>query len=148
PGLRVFSILLGDNPVLEESARLYDRLLTGHAFAFDEAAALAEGGERAADEIVGYYDRQAVPVLAMAQADHDAGLLTDRQAQSIAHAVFDLTERLEPVIEDEASEEEALPGAGCRVAVIGARTLLDDAAAELLAQAMRANGAATLVLPH
>ena len=148
PGLRVFSILLGDNPVLEESARLYDRLLTGHAFAFDEAAALAEGGERAADEIVGYYDRQAIPVLAMAQADHDAGLLTDRQAQSIAHAVFDLTERLEPVIEDEASEEEALPGAGRRVAVIGARTLLDDAAAELLAQAMRANGAATLVLPH
>ncbi len=148
PGLRVFSILLGDNPVLEETARLYDRLLTGHAFAFDEATALA-AGEAAADEIVGYYDRQAIPVLAMAQADHDAGLLTDRQAHSIAHAVFDLTERLEPVIEDEVSEEaETLPGAGRRVAVIGARTLLDDAAAELLAQAMRAKGAETLVLPH
>ena len=147
PGLRVFSILLGDNPVLEETARLYDRLLTGHAFAFDEATALA-AGEAAADEIVDYYDRQAIPVLAMAQADHDAGLLTDRQAQSIAHAVFDLTERLEPVIEDEASEAGALPGAGRRVAVIGARTLLDDAAAELLAQAMRARGAETLVLPH
>ena len=147
PGLRVFSILLGDNPVLEETARLYDRLLTGHAFAFDEATVLADG-EGAADEIVDYYDRQAIPVLAMAQADHDAGLLTDRQAQSIAHAVFDLNERMEPVIEDEASEAESLPGAGRRVAVIGARTLLDDAAAELLAQAMRARGAGTLVLPH
>ena len=75
--------------------------------------------------------------------------MTDRQAQGIAHAVFDLNERMEPVIEDEASEEaETLPGAGRRVAVIEARTLLDDAAAELLAQAMRAKGAETLVLPH
>ena len=46
------------------------------------------------------------------------------------------------------SEAGTLPGAGRRVAVIGARTLLDDAAAELLAQAMRARGAETLVLPH
>lgn len=147
PGLRLFSILLGDNPVLEETARLYDRLLTGHAFAFDEAAALAAEG-RAAEGIAGYYGRQAIPVLAMAQADHDAGLLTDRQAQHIARAVFDLAERMEPLVEEEAAGETALPGAGRRVAVMGARTLLDDAAAELLAQALRAEGAETLVLPH
>ena len=148
PGLRVFSILLGDNPVLEESARLYDRLLTGHAFAFDEATALA-ASEQPAEGIARYYDRQAIPVLAMAQADHDAGLLTDRQAQHIARAVFDLTERMDPLIEEEAAESgAALPGAGRRVAVVGARTLLDDAAAELLAQVLRAGGAETLVLPH
>lgn len=157
PGLRLFSILLGDTPVLEETTRLYDRLLTGHAFVFDEATALASAGEEPAEEIVDYYDKQAIPVLVMAQADHEAGLLTDQQVHRIATSIFDLSERMEPVIEEELVEEEleegvsppdALPGENHRIAVLGARTVLDDAAAELLGQAMRAKGAETLVMPH
>jgi len=156
PRLRVFSIMLGDNPVLEDTARLYDRLLTGHAFAFDEASALAAGGSGVSAEIAGYYDRKALPALAMAQADHEAGLLSDRQADRIARIVLNLTERLDPVIEEaaelkadaEGASPETAPGTGRRVVVLGARTQLEDAAAEMVAQAVRAEGAETLVLPH
>ncbi len=176
PSLRLFSIMLGDKPVLEESAQLYDRLLAGHAFAFTESAALTTS-ERYLSE---YYDRTALPALALAQADHEAGLLTDFQADRIARAAYRLAEELESVVEDELAEsgEEAgepapagaeegvsgpkeaaaetvtllnngaLDGAGHRVAVIGARTVLDDAAAQMVAQAVRAKGAEAIALPH
>jgi predicted PurR-regulated permease PerM len=152
PSLRVFSIMLGDNPVLEETARLYDRLLTGHAFAFDEASALSAGGSTVSRKIATFYDLRAIPALAMAQADYEAGLLSDLQTNRIADAVLDLTERMEVVIEDATESEQAadslLPGEGHRVVVMGARTQLEDAAAELLAQAMRAEGSETMVLTH
>lgn len=180
PSLRLFSIMLGDKPVLEESAQLYDRLLAGHAFAFTESAALTTT-ERYLSE---YYDRTALPALALAQADHEAGLLTDFQADRIARAAYRLAEELESVVEDELAESGeaaegagaatgepaetedapgpkdgaagevtllnngALDGAGRRVAVIGARTVLDDAAAQMVAQALRAKGAEAVAMPH
>ncbi len=164
PSLRLFSIMLGDKPVLEESAQLYDRLLAGHAFAFTETAALTTS-QRYLSE---YYDRTAIPALALAQADHEAGLLSEIQAGRIARAAYRLIEDLETVAEDERAEGESaergagdagdetatllnngvLDGVGRRVAVIGARTALDDAAAEMVAQAMRAEGAEAAALPH
>lgn len=169
PSLRLFSIMLGDKPVLEESAQLYDRLLAGHAFAFTESAALTTS-ERYLSE---YYDRTALPALALAQADHEAGLLTDFQTDRIARAAHRLAEDLETVVEDELAEsgeagegagappEEAaggegatllnngvLDGLGRRVAVIGARTVLDDVGARMVAQAVRAEGAEAIALPH
>lgn len=158
PSLRLFPILLGDRPVLAESARLYDRLLGGHAFAFTEAATAATAQRFLAD----YYDRTAIPALALAQADHQAGLLTDQQAARIAHAARTLTDELEPVVEDEIAEARETPvegetsliengvldGVGRRIAVMGALTGLEDAAAAMLAQALRAEGAEAVALPH
>ncbi|WP_413850698.1 AI-2E family transporter [Albidovulum sp.] len=180
PSLRLFSIMLGDKPVLEESAQLYDRLLAGHAFAFTETAALTTS-ERYLSE---YYDRTAIPALALAQADHEAGLLSEIQASRISRAAYRLIEDLETVVEDERAQGEGagtggagtgvegrgeaagegggeaageaatllnngvLDGIGRRVAVLGARTALDDAAAEMVAQAMRAEGAEAIALPH
>jgi len=163
PSLRLFSILFGDKPALTESAQLYDRLLAGHAFAFTETAALSTANHYLAE----YYDQTAIPALAMAQADYEAGLLSDDQAHRIARAAWALTEELETVVEGELSEAEVegegeaapgegdnllnngvLDGVGRRVAVLGARTRLDDAAALMLAQAMRAEGANTIALSH
>ncbi len=163
PSLRLFSILFGDKPALTESAQLYDRLLAGHAFAFTETAALSTANHYLAE----YYDQTAIPALAMAQADYEAGLLSDDQAHRIARAAWALTEELETVVEGELSEAEVevegeaapgeddnllnngvLDGVGRRVAVLGARTRLDDAAALMVAQAMRAEGANTIALSH
>lgn len=163
PSLRLFSIMLGDRPVMADSAQLYDRLLAGHSFAFTETASQTTMHRYLSE----YYDRTALPALALAQADAEAGLLSEAQARWIATAARQLTEDLEPVVEDELAEAAETPaepgdrvegttllnngvldGLGHRVAVVGARTGLDDAAARMLAQAMRAEGADTLPLPH
>lgn len=158
PGLRLFSILLGDKPTLAEPEQLYDRLLTGHSFAFTEKATLSTTERYLAD----YYDKTAIPALVLAQTDHEAGMLTDLQAQRIAAAAHQLTEELEPVLEEELAQEppaegdaaasivtNGVPdGIGHRIVVTGARTRFDDAAAQMLAQALRAEGAEATVAVH
>lgn len=158
PSLRLFPIMFGDQPVLAESARLYDRLLLGRSFEFTEAATTSTAQRYLAD----YYDKTAIPALALAQADHQAGLLSDYQTQRIAHAAWLLTEELSTVVEDElclASEAEEpkegaslitngrLDGLGRKLAVMGAQTRLDEAAAQMVAQALRAEGAEVEILP-
>lgn len=158
PSLRLFPIMLGDKPVLSDSARLYDRLLAGHSFAFTEAATTTTAKHYLAE----YYDRTALPALALAQADHQAGLLSDTQTNRIAHAAWTLTEELETVVEDELAYAGEVPtdadaslmnngvldGVGRSIAVMGALSRLDDAAAQMLSQALRAEGAEARALPH
>lgn len=162
PSLRLFPILFGDQPVLADSARLYDRLLTGRSFEFTEAATSSTAKNYLAD----YYDKTALPALALAQSDSAAGLLSDYQVNRIANAAWTLTEELETVVEDEltlaatAPDENAAPAANTslvsnglldgidrRIAVIGAQSRLDEAAAQMVAQAMRAEGAEVVALP-
>jgi predicted PurR-regulated permease PerM len=162
PSLRIFPIMLGDAPVLSDSARLYDRLLAGQPLAFLESATTSTAKNFLAE----YYDTTAIPALALAQADLQAGLLFDYQADRIARAAWTLSEELETVVEDELtlaadrdSETEVPPdgtilnnglldGLGRSVAVMGARTRLDDVAAQMVAQAVRAEGGEALALPH
>ena len=80
----------------------------------------------------------------------------------IAHAARTLTEELETVVEDELSFAGDVPadadgslirngildGVGRTIAVIGALSRLDDAAAQMLSQALRAEGAEARALPH
>ncbi len=161
PSLRLFPIMFGDQPVLSDSARLYDRLLAGRTFEFTEAATSSTAKRYLAD----YYDTTAIPALALAQADHAAGLLSDLQTHRIATAAWTLTDELETVVEEELTlategpEPEAtaeantlvsngvLDGIGRRVAVMGALTRLDGAAAQMVSQALRAEGAEVLALP-
>jgi predicted PurR-regulated permease PerM len=158
PSLRLFPIMFGDQPVLAESARLYDQLLVGRSFEFT-ASATATTAKRYLAE---YYDRTAIPALALADADHEAGLLSDIQSHRIAIAAWTLTEELEAVVEEELTQgadtpdapEEAslvangiLDGVGRKIAVIGVQTRLEDAAAQMVSQALRAEGAETIALP-
>ena len=158
PSLRLFPIMFGDKPVLADSARLYDRLLAGRSFEFTEAAATST----AQSYLAAYYDKTAIPALALAQADHEAGLLSDHQTHRIASAAWTLTEELETVIEDElvlaadgpAEDADAslvangvLDGVGRSIAVMAAATRLDEAAAQMVSQALRAEGAEAISLP-
>lgn len=158
PSLRLFPIMFGDQPVLAESARLYDRLLVGRSFEFTEAATTTTSQHYLAD----YYDKTAIPALVLAQADHQAGLLSDYQTQRIANAAWLLTEELATVVEDELSVAAEAPdadegaslitngrldGLGRKIAVMGAQTRLDEAAAQMVGQALRAEGAEVEVLP-
>jgi predicted PurR-regulated permease PerM len=161
PSLRLFPIMFGDKPVLSDSARLYDRLLAGRTFEFTEAATASTAKRYLAD----YYDTSAIPALALAQADHAAGLLSDHQTHRIATAAWTLTDELETVVEEELTlaaegpepETEGgqstlvsngvLDGVGQRIVVMGALTRLDGAAAQMVGQALRAEGAEVLVLP-
>ena len=158
PSLRLFPIMFGDQPILADSARLYDRLLAGRSFEFTEAATATTAKRYLAD----YYDKTAIPALALAEADHEAGLLTDHATHRIANAAWALTEELETVVEDELAlgteggEDETdeslvgngkLDGLGRRIAVIGAQTQLDDVTSQMVAQALRAEGAEVAALP-
>ena len=158
PSLRLFPIMFGDQPVLADSARLYDRLLVGRSFEFTESATETTATRHLAE----YYDKTAIPALALADADHEAGLLSDYQSHRIANAAWTITEELESVVEEElslgadataGSEETSLvangilDGVGCRIAVIGSQTLIEAAAAEMVAQALRAEGAEVVALP-
>jgi hypothetical protein len=150
--------MFGDQPILADSARLYDRLLAGRSFEFTEAATATTAKRYLAD----YYDKTAIPALALAEADHEAGLLTDHATHRIANAAWALTEELETVVEDELAlgteggEDETdeslvgngkLDGLGRRIAVIGAQTQLDDVTSQMVAQALRAEGAEVAALP-
>ncbi len=162
PGLRLFAILLGDKPV-HEASQLYDRLLSGQSFAISDLATMTTG-ERYLSE---YYDGTAIPALARAQADFEAGLLSESQQARLAQAAVVMTEDLESVVEDEltqgaakssidaaeASDSETtvmnnglLDGVGKRVAIIPARTHLEEVVAAMIAQALRAEGADTRVM--
>lgn len=160
PSLRLFPIMFGDQPVLADSARLYDRLLAGRIIEFTEAATTSTSKHFLAD----YYDRTAIPALALAQADHSAGLLSDHQTQRIASAAWTLTEELDSVVEEELAlaAEGAQPqadgdktlvsngildGLGRRILVMGALTRLDESAARMVAQALSAEGAEVVTLP-
>ena len=158
PSLRLFPIMFGDKPVLADSARLYDRLLAGRSFEFTEAAATST----AQSYLAAYYDKTAIPALALAQSDHAAGLLSDHQTHRIASAAWTLTEELETVIDDERTEAAegpasdgdstlvangVLDGLGRSIAVMAASTRLDEAAAQMVSQALRAEGAEAVSLP-
>lgn len=158
PSLRLFPIMFGDQPVLAESARLYDQLLVGRSFEFTESATATTAKRYLAE----YYDRTAIPALALADADHEAGLLSDVQSHRIAIAAWTLTEELEAVVEEELSQGADTPdapgeaslvangildGVGRRIAVMGVQTRLEDAAAQMVSQALRAEGAETIALP-
>lgn len=158
PGLRLFSILFGDKPALEEPARLYDRLLAGRAHATTELGAAGN------PDLSAYYNQILIPALMLAEADHEAGLLSDLQIARIAKTTMGLMEDLETIAEDArartpATEAEPPPQTqtptlatgledlGTRVAIVGSRTRLDEVAARLLARELVAAGTETIVLP-
>lgn len=155
PSMRIFAVLLGDRPGLDPSKQLYDRLLLGNRVGSSDNAALGSSTAYLSE----YYDQTAIPALALAQADFLAGLLNEGQAQRVAHGAERLVEEMEAVVEEERTMAETAPdspvstseetvlnngvldGLGHRVLVLGAQTALEEAAAHLIAQAMRAEGA-------
>jgi len=155
PQFEFLDVLLGNEPVLEPDARLYQRLLAGDP---DEAA---DNAETILEDkyLVEYYDEIGIPALLLGEHDRERGALQDIQLRRFAATaltfVDDLEDAADELREDEQADEKPvdedgerleLPdGDGFRLVMIGGRTELDDVAAAILAQVVEGQGAQTAV---
>lgn len=88
--LRIFFILLGDEPVLAGERRLYHRIIGGDLVEAEEivTTAVKEHGEaRACDELL-------LPVLRTARSDFDRGLLSDQRFAVINETIESISDDL------------------------------------------------------
>jgi hypothetical protein len=90
PQLQFLDILLGDEPVLEPPARVYQRLL---ALDQEEAADVARSYLRD-NSLEKVFDDVLVPALALAEQDRHRGRLDDERAEFIRQSMRDLVEEL------------------------------------------------------
>ena len=149
PQFVLFDILFGDEPALAPHAKLYQRLLAGDAMeaTFGAEEALEEA------EIVDYYQSTLIPALLLAQDDRDRGVLTAEQEQRLAGVAMTVVQDLAAGIEAETADaggdaDDALPGVGLSIGVVGGRSAIDDVAAVVLAQALQIEGATARANPH
>ena len=149
PQFVLFDILFGDEPALAPHAKLYQRLLAGDAMeaTFGAEEALEDVG------IVDYYQSTLIPALLLAQDDRDRGVLTAEQEARLAGVAMTVVQDLAAVAEAEAADaaggaDDALPGVGLRIGVVGGRSAMDDVAAVVLAQALQIEGATARANPH
>jgi methylmalonyl-CoA mutase cobalamin-binding subunit len=90
PQLRFLDILLGDEPVLEPPARVYQRLL---ALDQEEAADVARSYLRD-NSLEKVFDDVLVPALGLAEQDRHRGRLDEERADFIRQSMRDLVEEL------------------------------------------------------
>lgn len=161
-------VLLGNEPVLEPHARVYQRLLAGDPY---EAADYAD--DYLEDEyLVTFYDEVAMPALVLGEIDRQRGVMTHEQRVRFATAAGTLVQELEDLAEEEEEENGAddeadksdarsgtedgeddagpdLPdGEGRRLLSIGGRGEIDDAAAAMVAQVLEIQGAEAATIGH
>jgi predicted PurR-regulated permease PerM len=163
PQLTFLDVILGNEPVLEPSELLYQRLLVGDP---NEATERAEENLRE-NSLARFYDDVAIPALAIAEQDRVAGRLSEEQRVRVTEGAMVLIDNLaeweesarpaskEEVSEDEeqSNEEEAAvvdlaEFADRPILCAGARGNLDDAAAAMLATLLERRGAEVRLLPH
>ncbi len=170
PQFEMFDILFGDEPMLVPHARLYQRLLSG-----DEIEATFRAEETLETlYLAEYYRDVGIPALLIAQNDLARGVLTTEQEIRLADVGLRMVGNLQDIVDEELADlragagetETPAPdgadvaagsgvvrndrpdGDGFRVVCIGGRSRLDDVAAAMLAQAMAAEGAQAMHLPH
>lgn len=155
-------VLLGDEPVLEPHARVYQRLLAGDPY---EAADYAE--DFLEDEyLVSFYDKVGLPALALAELDRQRGVMSGEQRIRFASAAQTLVHELDEMADEEEEEngehaadskeksddetlEESLPdGEGHTLLCIGGRGEIDDAAAAMVVQVLEVQGATASAASH
>jgi hypothetical protein len=140
PGLSMLTVMLGDQPALSPSERLYQRLLVGDVV---EAEQLAEE-HMEENSLINYYDTVAMPALRQAQLDATDREVPDdylaRLSGSIAELVEDLDEYPLDDSADEPVSQPAQPAAALGVTCIGSRGWVDEASAHILAHVLRKRG--------
>lgn len=142
PGLSMLTVLLGDQPALSPSERLYQRLLVGDVV---EAEQLAD--EHVEEHsLLHYYETVAMPALRLAQLDAtDRDVPEDylaRLSGSVAELVDDLDEH--PLDDTNGAMQPADDAVG--VTCIGSRGWVDEASAHILAHVLRKQGFDATVL--
>ena len=163
PQFEFLDVLLGNEPVLAPHQQLYQRLLAGDPTeATDRAEVFLDESS-----ILSFYETVALPALALGEHDRARGVLTDERRARVSESALMLVDNLEDYAQDEPVREGVkdvhradrfrscrlaepiLPdGAGKIIACAGGRGELDDAAAAMLAQVIRAQGATTSWIDH
>jgi predicted PurR-regulated permease PerM len=163
PQFEFLEVLLGNEPVLKPHQQLYQRLLAGDPVeATDRAEAFLDE-----NSVLSFYENVALPALALGEQDRARGVITEESRGRVAESALALIANLEDYAEEESEEEEAevvqtvdadsaanveqvvLPdGAGKLIACAGGRGDLDDAAAAMLGQVLKAQGATTRWIDH
>ena len=137
PQLHFLEVMLGDRQVLPDEAKVYQRLLARDPI---EAGELAE--ERLAESSLPEVGNALLlPALSLAEQDRQRGRLPPDGQKAVAEGMATLLEEL---------TESTPPGTGTEaplVLCIGARNSLDEAAAGLLAHALRPRGVHADVIP-
>jgi predicted PurR-regulated permease PerM len=150
--LQFLDVLLGDQPPLAAEESLYLRMLAGDP---DTAALEAEAFVRN-NSLMDYFDEVTIKALALAQRDHDRGVLKRDRLQSIRETVDMLIENLsdrddvpegvqgedEPTPPLPTDDAEQLPESwrGRPVLCVSGRSALDEAAAALLGHVVEKHG--------
>ena len=162
PQFEFLDVLLGNEPVLDPHQQLYQRLLAGDPTeATDRAEAYLEE-----NTILSFYETVAVPALTLAEEDRSRGVLTDERRSRVAESAQALVDNLDDYAQVDSNEESeatqdlakqsptkpkplALPdGDGRVIACAGGRGELDDAAAAMLVQVLKAQGATASYIEH
>jgi hypothetical protein len=131
PRLRFLEVLLGNTQVLSPELKVYQRLLAGDP---DEAADVAEEHlER--HGLVQTWDAVLMPALALAAQDRGRGVLARDRLEEL---VADVRELADDLLADAAPPPA--PPTGAAALCLGAGSRLDDAAAGIVAPALRAAG--------
>ncbi|KOF12901.1 ABC transporter permease [Ensifer adhaerens] len=159
PQFEFLQVLFGSDPVLAPHARLYQRLLAGDP---DEGTDQAE--EILEEEyLVDYYAAVAMPALALAEQDRARGVMNDEQRLRVAASGMSLVSNLEDIAIEESQDDDQgevenldekgepanqpIPdGEGMTILCVGGRGEIDDVSAAMLAQVLRAEGAAATAL--
>ena len=143
--LAFFDVILGDRTPLEPAETFYQRALEG------QVATLVAGARHqiAATSLTDYYDRVALPGLALAQGDLSRDDLAFERLEAI-HAQVELFLRL---IDRHAQRptDLALPPAWqapSAIVCIPGRGQLDDLAAEMAVQALSGDGFGAQMVPN
>jgi predicted PurR-regulated permease PerM len=144
--LSFLDTILGDAPVLTPVEHFYQRLLVG------DAAEIADQAERflKTQPLIAYYDEVALNGLLLAQEDFARGVLDEaeqtRIRQTIEEVIEDLSEHADEKSEAPlvaiSPDEPRKP-----ILCIAGRNVIDQAAAELLAQILERRGLPAKVEP-
>lgn len=158
PRFELLDVMLGNEPVLAPHERLYQRLLAGDP---DEATDHAEDFLRE-EYLVDFYERVGIPALLLGEQDRQRGAMQDDRLLQFSTSAHALVANLDEIAEQEENEEDDptaegevrdivddLPdGEGRHVLCAGGRGEIDDAAALMLAQVLRVQGAEAAALDH
>jgi len=102
PKLAVFNVLLGDEPVLSDPERIYNRILSGST---DDALEISEEylQEHDLEELM---DNVLVPALKMAEMDQDEEMLSSDRHDKMLSSMADLLQILTDQSEEETDESK------------------------------------------
>jgi predicted PurR-regulated permease PerM len=136
PQLQFLNVLLGDQPVLTEDARFYQRLL---AMNDEEASELAEDFLKT-KPLVELYDTVLLPALSLAENDRHRGALDEIRQNFIIQNTRNIIEDLADHGERPMLSRGALPGDDPVVVCLPARDEADELSAVMLSQLLFQGG--------